>query len=103
MSHFARHIFFCLNTREAGQACCHSAAAEAAAAHCKKLVRNAGMPEAGAAKVSRSGCLGRCEYGPVMVVYPEAVWYTYVDVADIEEIFISHVLGGTRVARLELP
>ena len=37
------------------------------------------------------------------VVYPEAVWYTYVDSADIDEIVDSHLLGGKPVERLRLP
>jgi (2Fe-2S) ferredoxin len=36
----------------------------------------------------------------VLVVYPEAVWYTYVDRADIDEIIDRHVLGGEIVERL---
>jgi (2Fe-2S) ferredoxin len=39
----------------------------------------------------------------VAVVYPEAVWYTFVDSADIDEIVDSHLLGGTPVERLRLP
>jgi (2Fe-2S) ferredoxin len=45
----------------------------------------------------------RCAGGPVMVIYPEAVWYTYVDHSDIDEIIESHLIKGQVVERLRLP
>ena len=54
-------------------------------------------------RVSRAGCLGRCQAAPVIVVYPEVVWYRYADMADIDEIITSHLQGGRIVARLQLP
>jgi (2Fe-2S) ferredoxin len=53
--------------------------------------------------VNRSGCLDRCAGGPVAVVYPEAVWYGYVDKEDIDEIVESHLMRGQVVERLVLP
>jgi (2Fe-2S) ferredoxin len=47
--------------------------------------------------------LDRCAGGPVLVVYPEAVWYTYVDNNDIDEIIESHLQNGKAVDRLRLP
>jgi (2Fe-2S) ferredoxin len=47
--------------------------------------------------------MDRCAGGPVAVVYPEAVWYTYVDQHDIDEIVDSHLIGGKVVERLLLP
>ena len=47
-------------------------------------------------------CLDRCADGPVMVVYPEGVWYTLVDQEDVEEIIQSHLIAGQPVKRLEL-
>jgi (2Fe-2S) ferredoxin len=38
----------------------------------------------------------------VLVVYPEAVWYTYVDRSDIDEIIDRHVVGGEVVERLRI-
>ena len=54
-------------------------------------------------RVNQAGCLDRCAGGPVLVVYPEAVWYTYVDHADIDEIIESHLQNGQVVERLRLP
>lgn len=51
-------------------------------------------------KVTASGCLGPCEEGPVMVVYPEGVWYQKVGPSDVSEIVESHMVGGVPVKRL---
>ncbi|MGH6765182.1 MAG: (2Fe-2S) ferredoxin domain-containing protein, partial [Bradyrhizobium sp.] len=53
-------------------------------------------------RINKAGCLDRCEEGPVMVVYPEAVWYTYIDNSDIDEIIDRHVVGGEIVERLRI-
>jgi (2Fe-2S) ferredoxin len=53
-------------------------------------------------RVNKAGCLDRCAGGPVAVVYPEAVWYTYVDRNDLDEIVDSHLLQGRVVERLRL-
>jgi (2Fe-2S) ferredoxin len=50
--------------------------------------------------VSESRCLGRCEDGPVAVVYPDNVWYQYIDEEDIDEIITEHLLGDNIVDRL---
>jgi (2Fe-2S) ferredoxin len=52
--------------------------------------------------VNKAGCLDRCELGPVAVVYPDAVWYTFVDEHDIDEIVDSHLRDGRPVERLKL-
>ena len=52
---------------------------------------------------TKQGCLDRCAGGPVAVVYPEAVWYTYVDTDDIDEIVEKHLKNGEVVERLVLP
>ena len=56
----------------------------------------------GKVRINQAGCLDRCEEGPCMVVYPEAVWYTYVDRADIDEIIEEHLRDGRVVERLRI-
>ena len=53
-------------------------------------------------RINASGCLDRCELGPTMVVYPDAVWYRYRTRADVDEILDSHVVRGRPVERLML-
>jgi len=102
-SYYERHIFFCLNERKNGEACCAQFKAQEAFDHCKSLVREAGLSGPGQVRVNKAGCLDRCAAGPVAVIYPEAVWYSYVDNADIEEIVESHLKHGKVVDRLLTP
>ena len=101
-SYYQRHIFFCTNRREDGQVCCGHHGAQAAFEHCKALVKAAGLAGPGQVRVNQTGCMDRCAGAPVAVVYPEGIWYTYVGLADIEEIVNSHLKNGQPVERLRL-
>jgi (2Fe-2S) ferredoxin len=102
MSYYERHIFFCLNQRDNGEACCADHDAQAAFDHCKARVKAEGLAGPGRVRVNKAGCLDRCAGGPVAVVYPEAVWYTYVDRHDLDEIVDAHLKQGRVVERLRL-
>ena len=102
MSYFRRHVFFCCNQREAPEKCCAKAGAVELQKYAKKRVKQLGIAGPGEVRVNKAGCLDRCEEGPVIVVYPEAVWYTYVDEADIDEIVDRHIVGGEVVERLRI-
>jgi (2Fe-2S) ferredoxin len=102
MSYYKHHIFFCLNQRENGENACTQHGAQAAFDHCKARVKVEGLAGAGGTRVNKSGCLDRCAGGPVAVVYPEGVWYSYVDQHDIDEIVESHLKHGRVVERLLL-
>lgn len=102
-SYYERHIFFCLNQRTNGEPCCADHNAQAAFDRCKAQVKAQGLAGPGKVRVNKAGCLDRCAAGPVAVVYPEAVWYTYVDQEDIDEIVESHLKNGQVVERLLTP
>lgn len=53
-----------------------------------------------AVRVNRAGCLGVCEQGPIMVVYPEGVWYSNLDEAKVDEIIERHLKNGRPVDAL---
>ncbi|SFM59079.1 (2Fe-2S) ferredoxin [Ectothiorhodospira mobilis] len=53
-------------------------------------------------RVNSAGCLDRCGEGPVAVVYPEGVWYTFADEHDLEEIIQEHLVHGRVVERLRI-
>ncbi len=101
--YYERHIFFCLNERKAGEDSCSVHRAQEGFDRCKSQVKAAGLSGAGKVRVNKAGCLDRCAAGPVAVVYPEAVWYTYVDAHDIDEIVESHLKNGQVVQRLLTP
>ena len=103
MSYYERHIFFCLNRRDDGSECCAQHHAQAGFDRCKSQVKAAKLAGPGGVRVNKAGCLDRCAGGPVAVVYPEAVWYSFVDDADIDEIVDEHLRHGRVVDRLVLP
>ncbi|MFC3148177.1 (2Fe-2S) ferredoxin domain-containing protein [Piscinibacterium candidicorallinum] len=103
MSYYKHHVFFCLNVRDEGRPCCAHRDAQAMQEHAKKRVKALGLAGAGGCRINKAGCLDRCEEGPVAVVYPEGVWYTYVDQADVDEIIDRHIVKGEVVERLRLP
>jgi (2Fe-2S) ferredoxin len=102
MSYYQRHIFFCCNQRDDGRPCCQSKGAVQMRDYAKGRVKALGLAGAGKVRVNQAGCLDRCEEGPCVVVYPEAVWYTYVDRSDIDEIIGEHLQNGRIVKRLRI-
>jgi (2Fe-2S) ferredoxin len=101
-SFYKHHVFFCMNTREDGRRSCGDHGATTAQQHAKKRIKQMDMNGQGKVRINQSGCLDRCEEGPCLVVYPDAVWYTYVDTEDIDEIIDSHLIGGKPVDRLKI-
>lgn len=103
--YYDKHLFFCTNRRPDGaeRPSCALCGSPELRAWAKNRVKELGLDGPGAVRVNVSGCLDRCELGPVLVVYPDAVWYTYVDEQDLEEIIQSHLIGGVPVERLRLP
>jgi (2Fe-2S) ferredoxin len=102
-SYYERHIFFCLNERKSGEDSCAQHHAQAGFDRCKMRVKQADLSGKGQVRVNKAGCLDRCAGGPVAVVYPEGVWYSFVDDHDIDEIVESHLKNGQVVERLRLP
>ncbi|MCK9187900.1 (2Fe-2S) ferredoxin domain-containing protein [Acidithiobacillus sp.] len=100
---YQRHMFLCLNHRDNGeQACNNSGLAEEMFHVARKHAKTLGIHGEKRVRVNRCGCLGRCSDGPVAVVYPDAVWYTYVDADDVREIVDSHLRDGLPVERLRI-
>ncbi|HFE37911.1 MAG TPA: (2Fe-2S) ferredoxin domain-containing protein [Gammaproteobacteria bacterium] len=100
--YYKHHVFFCTNQRENGVRCCQDHNASAIRAYAKDKVKAAGLTVPGGARMNAAGCLNRCDKGPVMVVYPEGIWYRYSCAEDIDEIVEQHLLKGRVVKRLQL-
>jgi len=102
MPPYERHVFICENLRDPDdpRGCCATKDASAIRSRLKILAKEAGLK--GRVRVNSSGCLDQCAHGVTIVVYPEAVWYGAVTVADVDEIFRSHVIEGRPVERLRL-
>ena len=95
---YQKHLFFCLHQREGEAACGNSGDAEAMLTLAKTRSKDLGLQDT--VRVNRAGCLGRCELGPVAVLYPQGVWYTYVDAEDVLDIVESHLRDDQTVERL---
>ncbi|QJE74361.1 (2Fe-2S) ferredoxin domain-containing protein [Aerophototrophica crusticola] len=100
--YFRAHVFVCTNERPDGhpRGCCKAKGAEQLRDYMKKRASALGLGKA--VRVNNAGCLDRCELGPTLVIYPEGVWYTYADEADLDEILQTHLVEGGRVERLML-
>ena len=101
-SYYQYHVFFCTNQRHDASACCQNHNAQAMRDYLKKRTKELGIIGRGAVRANNAGCMDRCAKGPVLVVYPEGVWYTYKDKADIDEIIFEHLQNGRVVERLKL-
>lgn len=102
MSYYRYHLFFCTNQRDDGRPCCAQHAAQKMRGYLKERVKEFGLAGAGGIRINTAGCLDRCDKGPVIVVYPEDTWYTYVDAEDIDEILEKHLIAGEVVDRLKI-
>ena len=102
MSRFKHHVFFCTNQRDAGVDCCNNCGATDLQTYAKDRIKALQLNGEGKVRINKAGCLDRCDFGPVMVVYPEGVWYQYVDQSDVDEIIDQHLVKGLPVERLRI-
>ncbi|MGC2165864.1 MAG: (2Fe-2S) ferredoxin domain-containing protein [Gallionella sp.] len=103
MSYYDKHVFFCTNQREDGEACCANHNTQKARDYVKGKVKELGIANReNSIRINSAGCLDRCDEGPVLVVYPEGIWYTFVDESDLDEIIEEHLKHGRVVDRLKI-
>lgn len=100
--YYRHHLFFCTNQRTDGSACCQNFDSLAMRDYAKQRSKELGLAGPGGVRVNTAGCLDRCQEGPVCVVYPEGVWYTWVDREDVDEIIEEHLRHGRVVERLRI-
>lgn len=100
--YYRMHMFMCINHRTNARSC---AGSNSVALHeyLKKKAREVGLDPIRMLRVNKSGCMGRCEFGPTAVIYPQGVWYHYETRADLDEILQQHLLNGQIVERLRIP
>jgi len=98
-----KHVFICTNTRPPGhpKSCCTERGAQDLVMEFGRQLEQREL--FGRVKITRSGCLGPCELGPSILVYPDGVMYVGVAAGDVTEIFDEHLLGGRPVERLQAP
>ena len=94
MGQYETHVFVCTS----GDDCPARGDVEKMVKHLRGEVVKAGKHSD--VRVNKAGCFSQCGHGPMIVVYPDNVWYAGVQAADLDEIVQSHILGGTPVERL---
>ena len=99
MEPFRHHIFVCTQEKPEGVTCCPGAGSWGILGVLERELRSQGLDDD--VQVSTCGCLGLCDDGPIMIVYPEGVWYRKVRGEDVAEIASSHLRLGKVVTRLE--
>lgn len=96
------HIFVCTSSRVNGQqkGYCYSHAGVDIVTAFMEEIQDRELE--GEVFINNTGCFGLCEQGPIVVVYPDNVWYGHVTPDDVAEIMDEHIEGGKVVARLEI-
>ena len=94
MGQYDRHVFVCTS----GDTCPTQADVERYVKTLRDSVRAAGKQID--VRINKAGCFSQCGHGPMIVVYPENVWYAGVKESDLDEIVQSHIVGGRPVERL---
>ncbi len=94
MGQYETHVFVCTS----GDDCPKDGDVEQFVKYLRGEVVKAGRQQD--IRINKSGCFSQCGHGPMIVVYPENVWYAGVQQADLPEIVQSHILGGAPVERL---
>jgi (2Fe-2S) ferredoxin len=95
-----RHIFVCTSSRPTGQQKGMCLTKEGVSVMMKFIEEIEERDLGGEVFITNTGCFGLCEKGPVVVVYPDNIWYKNVSVDDVEEIMDNHIESGEPVARL---
>ncbi len=94
MGQYERHVFVCTS----GDDCPAQGDVEGFVTYLRGEAAKAGLKDA--VRVNKAGCFSQCGWGPMMVVYPENVWYGNVQQSDLPEIFETHIKHGKPVERL---
>jgi (2Fe-2S) ferredoxin/SAM-dependent methyltransferase len=100
MQPFRYHVVMCTQQKVENVPCCAAAGAAAAVNALRAELDRQRLADQ--VLVSTTGCLGACEHGPVMIVYPDATWYGKATAAEIPEIVRSHLGAGQPVERLRI-
>ena len=96
MEPFRFHLFVCTQQKPEGVPSCPASGAFAVLGALDREIQTRGLD----VQLTTCGCMGLCDEGPVMVVYPAGVWYRRVQAADVAEIVASHLSEGKAVDRL---
>jgi (2Fe-2S) ferredoxin/predicted O-methyltransferase YrrM len=98
MEPFRIHLFVCTQQKPEGVPSCPANGSLIVLTALDREIQARGL--GGDVQLTTCGCMGLCDEGPVMVVYPGGIWYRRVQSSDISEIVGQHLCGGKPVDRL---
>ena len=98
MEPFRFHLFVCTQQKPEGIPSCPASGSFAVLDALDREIQARGLDND--MQLTTCGCMGLCDEGPVMVVYPAGVWYRRVQPSDVPEIVGTHVGDGKPVDRL---
>ena len=103
MARFEHHVFVCVNERssEDPRGCCASAGGGEIRGWFSEELKARGLKRR--IRSNKAGCLDLCARGPVVVVYPEGVWYSPRSRSDVQRIVEEHLVDGNPVDALRIP
>lgn len=96
------HVFICTSCRANGvqKGFCHSKGSVSIVAKFIEEIEDRDL--SADVMVTNTGCFGVCSKGPVMVVYPEGIWYGNVTLDNVEKIVEQHIENGKVVKELQI-
>lgn len=98
---FDIHVFVCTNERKGGErASCGEMHGLNLVAAFKKEINDRKLDLK--IRAQKAGCLGICDFGPTVAIYPEGTFYVGVHMNDVKEIVESHIVNNQVVSRLLL-
>jgi len=98
MEPFRFHLFVCTQQKPEGVPSCSASGSCAVLDELDREIRALDLEND--VQLTTCGCMGLCDEGPVMVVYPAGVWYRRVQPSDVAEIVATHLRDGKPVDRL---
>lgn len=102
MAGYKKHVFVCQHTRDGqtGKKACGNSGSALFRQKLKKEVATAGLNKE--IRINASGCLGQCNQGPAMVIYPQGTWYGDVQLTDLDEILEKSIFNDTIISHLRM-
>lgn len=103
MAQFTHHIFVCCNRRKKdhSRGSCDPDGDEELKSALKKELEKRGLKPM--VRANEAGCLDQCELGPVIVIYPQAIWYGGVRIKDVPRIVEETIVNGRILSDLLIP
>ena len=91
MEPFRFHVYVCMQEKPKDVPCCAASASAAVLEALNDALAAAGLRDE--VQVTTTNCMGTCENGPVLIAYPEGVWYSKVTPSEVPSIVAAHFAG----------